>query len=390
MTPSATGGKFRPPHVQGQSLSPAAEPIAPPLRYLAAEEFNGLGYYSDYEAIPLPPLSAADYPRLLAGDLALTRHKGSFLRPCPATPLYNCCGLNIFHIGQGCFLGCRYCVLAAYLGSAATIRFGNFPEGLSELTQILKAIDQAEPDSSPLSGDRSYRFCTGEFTDSLIYDQGLGVSERLIYLFKAYPKCSLELKTKTANVSHLLNLDHGGRTVLAFSVNAPHFSAKLEPLAAPLASRLAAAGQAAQKGYPIGIHFDPILSGEGWREGYRKTVELVDRNVPWDRIAWISLGCVRYQAPLKNQLLNQSPSNVFDEEFVRAEDGKFRYPRPLRYLLYGTILQYLKPHLDPKTTVYFCMESGRTWRDLMGFDPGTFGLTARFREPHLSKPWTNV
>jgi spore photoproduct lyase len=333
-------------------------------------------------------MSAADYQGLLAGDLAVTRHKGSFLRPCPATPLYNCCGLNIFHLGQGCPLGCRYCVLAAYLGSAAVIRFGNYQEGIAELKKTLSAIEASSNNSPALPPDRSYRFCTGEFTDSLVYDEGLGASAALIDLFKDYPKSSLELKTKTTNVANLLNLDHGGRTVLAFSVNAPKFSEKLEPKAAPLALRLKAAGMAAKKGYPIGLHFDPIVYGEGWREGYRDTVIAIDRNVPWDRIAWISLGCFRYQAPLKNVLLAQTETPVFNGEFIRAGDGKFRYPLPLRLLLYGTVLEFLKPHLDPRTTVYFCMESGRTWRSLMGFNPGTLGLTARFREPILSKPWT--
>ncbi|MDR0549661.1 MAG: hypothetical protein LBI10_09685 [Deltaproteobacteria bacterium] len=174
---------------------------------------------------------------------------------------------------------------------------------------------------------------------------------------------------------------------MAFSVNAPRLSLKLEPKAAPLTDRLAAAKAAAKQGYPIGLHFDPIVYADDYQKGYKETVELIDRYVPWDRIAWISLGCFRYQAPLKRQLLEKNPSSLFDEEFIRAPDGKYRYPKPLRYLLYSTVLNYLKPHLDPLTTVYFCMESGQTWRDLLGFDPGSLGLTARFREPILSRPW---
>jgi spore photoproduct lyase len=253
------------------------------------------------------------------------------------------------------------------------------------------AAIESESDLSPaLPPERSYRFCTGEFTDSLIYDQGLGVSARLIQLFKDCPKSSLELKTKTASVGHLLHLDHGGRTVLAFSVNAPAVSRLLEPGAAPLADRLAAAGQAAAHGYPIGLHFDPIVYCEGWREGYAQALELIDRHVPWDRVAWISLGCFRYQAHLKSRLLAKNPSMIFDAEFVRANDGKFRYPRPLRRLLYSSLLDGLKSRVDPRTTVYLCMESPRMWRDLFGFDPGPLGLAARFREPILSRPFTGA
>jgi spore photoproduct lyase len=282
--------------------------------------------------------------------------------------------------------------LAAYLGSEAVIRFGNLNQALIELAGILKTIEEAESDRLPTAwpAERSYRFCTGEFTDSLIYDQQFGVSQRLIQLFRDQTKSCLELKTKTADLERLMELDHGGRTVLSFSVNAPAIAESLEPLAAPLISRLAAAGRAASFGYPIGLHFDPIVHHQGWRAGYGATIDLIDQFVPWDRIAWISLGCFRYLAPLKNALLTANPSELFNEEFTRGHDGKLRYPRPLRQLLYQGLLERLRPHLDPRTTVYLCMESSRMWLDLFGFDPTTLNLTNRFREPFLTQAWEPI
>ncbi|MDR1871499.1 MAG: hypothetical protein LBS60_06170 [Deltaproteobacteria bacterium] len=405
-------------------LEPATfNPAAKPKRYFTAKEFTGAGYYPSYAPEVLPQIDPVDYPSLKLGDLAIGRHKGSFLRPCPATPVYNCCGLNIIHIGQGCPLGCRYCALASYLGSEAVIRFGNYPEGLNEIEAVLKVIERLEPrenltlapktkadnptvpptakppateapkpklagSPSPEPKPRSYRFCTGEFTDSLLYDQGFKVSEKLIALFKNYSKSVLELKTKTASVNHLLSLDHGGRTVISFSLNAPLMAEKLEPYAAPLSERIKAAKLAMTAGYPLGFHFDPIVYYPGFQEGYRQTAEMIDKANLWPQIAWISLGCFRYQAPLKTHMLAHNPSFLFDGEFILAHDGKYRYPRPLRILLYQTVLDSLKPYLDPKTTVYLCMESGRMWKDLLGFDPQTAGLTARFREPILSRPFT--
>jgi spore photoproduct lyase len=282
--------------------------------------------------------------------------------------------------------------LAAYLGSEAVIRFGNLDTALTELEAILSSIEKSDPESgqdgSSWPEDRSYRFCTGEFTDSLIYEEGLGISASLIELFRSSTKCYLELKTKTADLGSLLKLDHGGRTVISFSLNAPFIAQNHEPKAAPLIKRLQAAQAAAAAGYPLGFHFDPIVHYKDWRSGYGQTIELLDQYVPWDRIAWISLGCFRYLGPLKNAQLAKNPSSLFDAEFIRALDGKFRYPRPLRRLLYEGLLDLLKPRLDPRTTVYFCMESPRMWRDLLGFDPQTSQLTARFRKPFLTEPWT--
>jgi spore photoproduct lyase len=77
-------------------------------------------------------------------------------------------------------------------------------------------------------------------------------------------------------------------------------------------------------------------------------------------------------------MLARRPSRLFDPEFVRGGDGKMRYPRPTRRLMYRTVLARLRPALGPDTIVYLCMESGRLWREVMGFDPGTAGLTAMF------------
>ena len=39
--------------------------------------------------------------------LRLMKHKGAFVKACPGTPQYLCCGLEILHIGQGCPMDCR-------------------------------------------------------------------------------------------------------------------------------------------------------------------------------------------------------------------------------------------------------------------------------------------
>jgi hypothetical protein len=44
----------------------------------------------------------------------LKHYRGRFLRPCPATRQYRCCGYQIIHIGENCPLNCSYCILQAY------------------------------------------------------------------------------------------------------------------------------------------------------------------------------------------------------------------------------------------------------------------------------------
>ena len=350
-------------------------PPGPGLRLRLEDRFRGTPLAENLARTltpePLEPLSPADYGRFGPRDILVTAHKGRFLKPCPGTPAYNCCGLEIFHFGLGCGLGCRYCILAAYLKTTALVLFGNLDEGLAQFTALL----DRPADMRPL------RFGTGEFTDSLLLDRRTGLAERLVAL-AAGREVIVELKTKTDHVDHLLGLDHRGRTVLGFSLNSPEMARAEEGRAAPLAARLRAAARAAGAGYPVSLHFDPLIHYPGWEEGYAETIELLGRALAGAgaakaKVAWVSLGCFRYLPPLKEIMLARHPgTRLFDGEFILAGDGKRRYPRPLRTKMYKALAQGLARVLPAETVIYLCMESPRVWRDVFGRDPGTAGLTA--------------
>lgn len=46
--------------------------------------------------------------------LLLTQNKGAFIKKCPGTKDYICCGYQILHIGTFCTMDCSYCILQAY------------------------------------------------------------------------------------------------------------------------------------------------------------------------------------------------------------------------------------------------------------------------------------
>jgi len=310
-------------------------------------------------AASIPPADYAKYP---ADTLILTRHTGRFIKPCPGTKGYRCCGLMIIHFGLGCTLGCAYCILQGYLDTQALVIFGNMDEALSQVRRRL------ETPGGPK------RYCTGEFTDSLLLEDLTGWSVRLVHLFAAYPQALLELKTKTDRIEALLDLDHRGRTVVSFSVNAPGISAREEAEATPLEKRIAAAARAAQAGYRIGFHFDPLIRHPGFEAGYARTVADLFAAVPAEQMAWISLGAFRFLPSLARIIPERHPgSRITYDEFVLAPDGKYRYLRPLRVEMYRTVLGLIR-QAGPDVPVYLCMESRRVWQEVFGYDPGPGGL----------------
>ncbi len=165
--------------------------------------------------------------------LRLMKHKGAFVKPCPGTPEYLCCGLEILHIGQGCPMDCRYCALQVYFNRPVLEVFVNIEDMLDALTRHM----EAEP-------ARFHRICTGEFTDSLALDPLTGLGSTLIERFSSCKNASLEIKTKTDLVEPLLEIDPGNRVILAFSVNVSEISRREEIRAASIERRLGAAKRA--------------------------------------------------------------------------------------------------------------------------------------------------
>ena len=43
--------------------------------------------------------------------LFLTYNRGAFIKDCPGTRSYTCCGYQILHIGTFCHMDCAYCCL---------------------------------------------------------------------------------------------------------------------------------------------------------------------------------------------------------------------------------------------------------------------------------------
>ncbi|MGM0682528.1 MAG: radical SAM protein, partial [Thermodesulfobacteriota bacterium] len=195
-------------------------------------------------------------------------------------------------------------------------------------------------------------------------DSLTGLSRILVDFFKDKKNAILELKSKSAVIENLKGLDHGGRTVMAWSLNSPAIADRHELKAASLEERLAAAAKCADWGYKLAFHVDPIIYHKDWQAGYSHIIGELFRKVPAEAIVWISLGALRYLPGLRSVALRRFPgARFFQEEFIIGLDNKLRYFRSLRVELYKHILNELRKYVAPDTCLYFCMESEEVWQE---------------------------
>jgi spore photoproduct lyase len=207
--------------------------------------------------------------------------------------------------------------------------------------------------------------------DSLALEHLIGLVPAVAGFFRQRPHLRLELKTKTAHISPLLEQDYSDIFIVSWSLNAEEICAREETGASALFERIMAARELIDRGYRVGFHFDPLIVFDGWQEGYRATVELLKKHIPPERVVWISIGSLRFMPRLKH-IAQQACAHttIYTGEFVSGLDGKMRYLQEIRLELYTQLVGWLRDY-SPDICLYFCMESPYVWKRIMGSVPAS-------------------
>ena len=292
-------------------------------------------------------------------ELLLAGFSGQAIKPCPATPRYRCCLYQILNYATGCPFDCTYCILQGY-----------FSNPLMTLQADVDTFLHAARAHLAEHAGEFFRLGTGEFADSLALEPLTGYARVLVDFMRDQPNAILEVKSKAAHIDGLLDADHRDHTICAWSMNAPGVVSREELGATSIEERLEAARKVRRAGYRVAFHFDPIVPHDGWGEGYANTIRRIFETVDPEGIAWISLGCFRYTPGLEEMIRARFPARKLTYgEFVLGEDGKMRYPQPLRIQIYQHLVTCIRDAGGPDVFLYFCMENARVWNAVMGYAP---------------------
>jgi spore photoproduct lyase len=284
-------------------------------------------------------------------SLILDVFKGEFFKPCPCTPAYVSCGYKIISPVVGCPFDCSYCILQEYLNSLPIIVYVNLEDMFFELRARLENLRQPK-----------IRLGTGELADSLALEPEIDIAPGLVQFFAGQDKMILELKTKSDNVSCLKDIDHGGRTVIAWSLNPEDTIKREEKGTATLEARLEAAQKVSEWGYKTGFHFDPIIDEPNAQEEYSRLAERIFEKIDEDTIAWISMGALRFMPKMESIIRKRFPeSRLLLGELFPGKDSKLRYLRPRREQLFRSLAQSIRK-FAPQIPIYLCMESETIWK----------------------------
>ncbi|WP_205687375.1 SPL family radical SAM protein [Cellulomonas endophytica] len=175
-------------------------------------------------------------------------------------------------LAVGCPAHCQYCYLAGSLAGPPVTRV------FADLPQVLSSMDTHVGRGGVTSTSR-HRAGEGTTFEVSCYTDPLGI-EHLTGSLAAtvahvgtrdWPSpVGLRFTTKFDDVAPLLDLPHGGRTRVRFSVNSagPAGAERFEGGTARVRERLGALRRLALAGYPVGLTIAPVIPGPGWQDAY--------------------------------------------------------------------------------------------------------------------------
>jgi spore photoproduct lyase len=283
-----------------------------------------------------------------------TVQKGAFVKHCPCSPGAVPCGYFNLNLQSGCPFDCSYCILQAYLEDKDQgVFYTNWTDLKTELQNFL-------------ADKKKVRIGTGELSDSLAYEAVHPVAGRILELFRDFPEAVFEFKTKSDSIRSLLDVKEPPQNiVVSWSLNPQAIISGEEHRTPPLAQRLQALDAIQAKGYAVGIHFDPLILFPGWQEHYRELIRTLSRVVRPQRIAWWSLGALRFPPALKPHIFKHPDSQLFWGELIEGEDKKYRYFMPQRLELFRALRDSIRADISEHLPLYLCMEDACVWKEIL-------------------------
>ena len=275
-----------------------------------------------------------------------------------------CWSLHDLHSAWGCAHRCAYC----QRGSVYVINL-NLEEFVEHVDQLL----------AEYPWQKTFRYDVEQ--DVLAIEPEYGACEMLVRDFARREGRYLILFSKSANVDHLLPLEHNGHTMMLWTLTTRTVSRRFEAKTGTMEERIEAARKCRQAGYTVRFKCKPIIPIRGWREETTEMLEHLYARVQPDNI---SIETVFFDSVAEMDdtlgLENLDPAFVAAAKETEAKAGP-KWPtgvhgqRPFPFEVKEQIYRHLiseSRRISPTTPVTLCAETQRMWNalsDLLEWKP---------------------
>ena len=267
-------------------------------------------------------------------------------------PLGRCAKFYKLTAYNNCNFWCEYCYLyLTFRTCPVSTHFVNYD-------RMFKDVEKFDRQSIP---DALRVLNLGELGDPLAVDDVTGLSEQLVPFMPAHaPHTKLLFLTKSDCVRNLLQMQHGGQTIVSFSVNTDKVWQYLEHRTPSPTDRLKAARKVQDAGYEVRLRIDPVVRYSTWEKDYHRLTEMIFDHVEPSRI---TVGEYRPAQGLSSHIKTRFPESSLLKvnDSLITEAGKLRYPREYRIEMFRAIADGIR-RCDKKVQIALCKETPQVWK----------------------------
>lgn len=267
-------------------------------------------------------------------------------------PLGRCAKFYKLTAYNSCNFWCEYCYLyLTFRTCPISTHFVNYDRMFKD---IVKFDKQNIPNALRVLN-------LGELGDPLAVDDVTGLSEQLVPFMPAYaPHTKLLFLTKSDCIQNLLEMQHGGQTIVSFSVNTVKVWQNLEHRTPSPNDRLKAARKLKDAGYEVRLRIDPVVRYSTWEKDYGRLTEMIFDHVKPSRI---TIGEYRPAQGLSSHIKARFPESSLLKvnNSLIVEAGKLRYPRECRIEMFRSIVDGIR-RCDKNVQIALCKETPQVWK----------------------------
>lgn len=297
-------------------------------------------------------LSANNYEPNRVSQISLEQNSLG-LGWCPvASTKTRCCNLLTLDAVQSCGYDCSYCAVQSFYHEGKVIFDKNFSKNLKKIK---------------LDPDKIYHIGTGQSSDSLMWGNKEGILDALFDFAKANPNVILELKTKSDNISYMLENDIPPNVISTWSLNPQVVIDNEEHKTVNLAKRIKAAKKIANEGRLVGFHFHPMVLHEKWRENYLNIANTLLGEFNPKSVAMISFGALTFTKNVVKKLRRRALKSKILQMPLEGIGGKFSYTLEQKEEMFGFLYEAFKPWYED-VFFYLCMEDESLWTKVFGHE----------------------
>lgn len=242
-----------------------------------------------------------------------------------------------------CLYDCRYCFLQGMYQSAHYVLFINYEDFQQEIKSI-----------SLLHSEEDVHFFSGYDCDSLALEPVTGFVDAFLPVFADIPNAWVELRTKSTQIRSLLNKPPLSRCVVAFSLSPSAIAESVEDKAPPLQRRLDAMLKLQQRGWLIGLRFDPVIFTDDYRAQYQQLFTQVFACIDTERLHSVSLGVFRLPEKYFKKVHKLYPTAKLFAGPLTRQQGMMSYQEELELEMMQFCTEQLLTYI-PKSKFFPCL-----------------------------------